>query len=1059
MVKNKNLKNRISKLLSFKNLEYKKKFYILSRLSESNIKKNDYLFDEFKCLVRSLNESNGEFPTEKYIYEFINNVFSDSKVNSIKESCNLNYSSNLESEIDLINEELDRVRFINKDLDKKLENSLLKSINKNINLIESNNYYEKEPSDYELEEIDLTDEDDVEEDIYSTKMNTNKEVSDLVNRYRDIFPQKEDSLFEKNRKTKYIQDKLGIFLPSVKKNPNWNAEKLKISEKLHIIAMYRLIEEQGISNVGLRKFFMFEKIRSYLNIRQKFSSVSDYISTQQISSISSGLTHDQREELQKRYNDLVSRIGPSRENNLDSNIVSEDEIVELLYLSAGQLKEDFKYFIDYLNKKYPVNSNILKTPEYEKLEPLSPEDEEAERSYQERMSSIDSSGEIDPETGEPLEADEETIRKINYEKIINGKKVIDTEDLIKNSKSKLDNMLTSASASRLIKSIGEKIQRLIDLQKKSRGGLNPDIFNVVKATGFNPNDPSHKLSDFIQPDEDYIPDYIPSEGLTQEEIEEMENLILEIEADQRSYEIYNLSRRGEFTDLIYEDNIDPNAIKQHLKDLGLDNPNQTYTWADIQRASYGIYKGSAGPRQAGQKAWENQLFFNSNLKEKSNIYAAAGEKWCETIIKLDLVHDITESFDESNIIKIPSIDDMKNPKAFKTIEKEKLISNKNAIKSSVEDLKRKEQTGEFSPEDRIKLDYRTEILKIIDDIEDSSGPQKKSAFFDLIYDMISSPSKLMKYFDDNSEGSYSNILEDKITEIFEMSAGDEEEITRRLENLANSNPQLMAQALLDSMISGNTGFRRFVSKICNDYYTKNIWSEVEDKLHHAIKEYFDINYGKGIVAPSFTKSQNLNDLYKVDKESTSLLNKIAAIIMKRVGIKSSGAKGAVPDSDLSSVRRSQLQYALGESDSRGDLAKFINEKFNEGKEENEKLKGLNGGQFGQSDVEKLLKDAFSPLPNSIIGSVYEEYQVLSKTRSEEIISYINTMSQDELNVLVSFCLAESEFRNREDASEFLKLAKNILKDSENAMKEYIKSNKKNLTDKQFEEWLEDEYGF
>ena len=1051
---NNNLKNRINKLLSFKNTEYRKKFYILSRLSESNIKKNDYLFEEFKCLVRSLNESNGEFPTEKYTYEFISNLFSDSKVNSIKESCNLNYSSNLDSEIDLINEELDKVRFINKDLDKKLENSLVKSINENINLIESNGY-EEEPSDLDLEEIDLED----EEDVYSTKMNTNKEISDIINRYQSIFPKKTDSLSERHRKTKFIKDKLGIFLPSVKSNPNWDAEKLKVSEKLHIIAMYRLIEEQGISNEGLRKFFMFEKIRSYLNIRQKFSSISDYLATQQVSSISSGLTHEQREDLQKKYNDLVSRIGPNVENNLDSDIVSEEEISELLYLSAGQLKEDYKYFISYLDNQYPIDGSDLNKPEYEELEPLSPEDEEAERAYQERMASIDGSGEIDPETGEPLEADEETIKKINHEKIINGKKVIDTQDLIDSSESKLNSMLTSISAARLVKSIGEKVQRLIDLQKKSSGQVNPDIFNVVKANGYNPNNPDHKLSDFIQPDDDYIPDYISSEGLTQEEIEEMEKLVLEIEADQRSYEIYNLSRRGEFTDLIYEDSIDPNAIKQHLKDLGLDNPNQAYTWADIQRASYGLYKGSAGPRQAGQKAWENQLFFNSNLKEKSNIYAAAGEKWCETIIKLDLVHDMIESFDESDIVKIPSLDDMKNPKAFKTINKEKLISNKAAIKASVEDLERKQQSGEISPEDKVKLDYRTEILKIINDIEDSSGRQKKSAFFDLIYDMISNPSKLMKYFDDNSDTSYSNILEEKINEIFEMSAGDEDEVTRRLENLANTDPQLMAQAILDSMISGNTGFRRFVSKICNDYYTKNIWSEVEDELHHAIKKYFDVNYGKGIVAPSFKDNQNLADLYKVDKPSTSLLNKIAALIMKRVGIKSAGAKGAVPDSDLSSVRQSQLQYALGESDSRGDLAKFINTKFNDGKEESEKLKGINGGQFGPDDVEKLLKDAFSPLPNSIIGSVYEEYQVLTKTRSEEIVSHINTMPQDELNVLVSFCLAESEFRDREDASEFLKLAQNILKDSKKAMSEYVKSNKKNLADKQFVEWLEDEYGF
>jgi len=62
---NKNLVNLTKKLLSFKSKEYKRKYHMLASLCETKIKSDDMLMSEFKCLVKSLNTSNGKFPEEK----------------------------------------------------------------------------------------------------------------------------------------------------------------------------------------------------------------------------------------------------------------------------------------------------------------------------------------------------------------------------------------------------------------------------------------------------------------------------------------------------------------------------------------------------------------------------------------------------------------------------------------------------------------------------------------------------------------------------------------------------------------------------------------------------------------------------------------------------------------------------------------------------------------------------------------------------------------------------------------------------------------------------------
>ena len=134
---NDKLKYRVNKLLSYKNKNYQRKFYTLSRLSESDLNKNKVLLEEFKCLVRSLNLTNGDLPDDNYIFEFLKKNITNDFLKEIKESIDLKYPKSVRDFDSLINEELDKINYINRELDLKLESVLIKSIEDKIDLLES----------------------------------------------------------------------------------------------------------------------------------------------------------------------------------------------------------------------------------------------------------------------------------------------------------------------------------------------------------------------------------------------------------------------------------------------------------------------------------------------------------------------------------------------------------------------------------------------------------------------------------------------------------------------------------------------------------------------------------------------------------------------------------------------------------------------------------------------------------------------------------------------------------------------------------------------------------
>ena len=133
----KKIKNRVNKLLSHKSNSYKRKYFLLSKFSDTNIKSNKSMLEEFKCYSKALNISDGIFPTEDSIINlFERQIVSETKSikianklsgNILKET-NLKLNKDIDTKNEAINSLLDSINLNNKKLNNKLEETLNKSI-------------------------------------------------------------------------------------------------------------------------------------------------------------------------------------------------------------------------------------------------------------------------------------------------------------------------------------------------------------------------------------------------------------------------------------------------------------------------------------------------------------------------------------------------------------------------------------------------------------------------------------------------------------------------------------------------------------------------------------------------------------------------------------------------------------------------------------------------------------------------------------------------------------------------------------------------------------------
>ena len=171
----------VKKLLEYKSNSYKRKYFILSNLFDTDVSNSERLNEELDCYVNSLNYSNGTYPDETDLLNFFKECLQlsnskdrlvESKIKFIKKYNDLRNPSNKKDIDSLINESLDNINFSNKSIDKKLCNLLKESIKyKKSILVESeyiakfiNENEEEIPTDEDLQSIELKDIEDETQD-------------------------------------------------------------------------------------------------------------------------------------------------------------------------------------------------------------------------------------------------------------------------------------------------------------------------------------------------------------------------------------------------------------------------------------------------------------------------------------------------------------------------------------------------------------------------------------------------------------------------------------------------------------------------------------------------------------------------------------------------------------------------------------------------------------------------------------------------------------------------------------------------------------------------------
>ena len=648
---NKKLIKRVNTLIESKNNNFKEKFYLLSYLANTEIKSDKRLMSEADCYINTLVNTNGDKPDICHVHNIVKEAIKLKKGNKykkefshVKDLCKMLTSEKSSLYESLIFEELSNVNnTIDFKLNNKLKEILLESINSKKPLLINeasktvdaadllDSYLDgnkvANPSsgrkeDLQLDDLDdeeayddfddlSTDEEDYEEEVNISRRELNKRQKELLLRYDWLLKRKNIPL---------IANKLKIYLPRKIKRKGVevpvpeNLENIPAIDKLAIIAKYKLIVEQSASITAMRKFEIINQIYYYLNVQKRFmdsdlaqiTAMGEKDLTKdkktRFSSSPSGLTEEEKREIMTELNKLIAKINLDDASTLNSDVVTEDELLFLLQKSVGSQRQSFDSFIDYLDDAYPTgektkSEEVMSDEEYEEYLRGNRELDAKEAAEDaEEFSDVP----IDPETGEPMYADVDTAAKIasSYTK---------ESDLEEIEMSAMDAIAMMRQKSQSLENVSKivKAGKKKELTPALKRALTMELEKVQAINGV-------KIT--ITPDK--------TKGEMHDEI------LAAIERPGGANEID--ANTGRITSNSWNEFFD--------KYLNYD-PEDPVSSADIARLSQGQWSGSGGVRQDLGKAWFKSLFYSSNLDIKGEIYAEIGKKFIDTARSLGLVED------------------------------------------------------------------------------------------------------------------------------------------------------------------------------------------------------------------------------------------------------------------------------------------------------------------------------------------------------------------------------------------------------------------------------------
>lgn len=1009
-MKNK-LKTRVKKILENKDNNYKRKYFLLSKIAETDIRKSE-LFETFVCYSKSLNTSNGRFPEEKAIVSlYQQQLFSEAVCKPAIEVCkskliketNLFYTSSITDENDVIKSLLESVSLGNRKINTKLSSILIEAARRKKSILSESEYSEanvvdltklfrepallQEPTPSDIYDIQDEEQEDFEDDIEEEESSyaTAAKIDRTVNKIIDIF----DPIVggdPKKMSQKDVAEKLGFKgngrYVKGQKMPvlsGWNKLEMAIGRMLSPLG-----RSKGMSTVAQRKWWIIQCIKFCLLIEKQqgyLLGVSSEekgrlkLSDDQKDAVSSVAGERRRSGQPMSHVEIKNIINQLHvvlmkgDYDLESSLIEEDELLRVLYMSSAKRPHKVKMFKHDLDVMYPISDY---RSEDEKVARLSQEEEEMSRSevgdyFSEKEGEVRSlySDEIDPETGEPLYADEETISRLKSQ-------VINVDE---SSSESVDEPITYMSINDYtdhMKKINNILSRLRELDDKMIG-VKPDIFYP-----FDQDDAGNLNYNEIEQIE------VPPQSLTTEEISEYENLVSELYKVKKIV-LLSLDRRGIIYDEMYERGATPEEFMAFMRSFGLSDGSTPQKYRDISRSSYGKFRDAAGSRQYALKAWFKANYYSLNPKEKAEIYAQLGEKWYERLTVLDLITD--EAFE------IPS----------------------------------KSKADKKSP--------------------------KLGAYFDSLPRYLT-PKTIERYFNVSGEESLEVEVQEKIQRAL-MLTDSEESFQEVIKAMQDSDPSAKKYAILDALFEGSSSFRIFATTMLKEFYNKNVWSTLESDLAGAVVEYFKKNYRNAGIGRSFEAGMKAGDIPK--EEGQDLFNPIIYLAMSRVGLPKEEAYTSGDDASLEDYQR---RYFLGDINNKGDFAQKVR-KFNStlktGGLYSINSNPMENKMFNRKDVELLLDDIFNP--RGIIGKVRDRMRQLTANTSNEFIVFLNDYDESKLDHIIVNAMAMSNVIKRGADPMNVEVYNAVAKDSEEALKKYKKHFAKQLTSPEFTEYLGDEFGY
>jgi|11BtaG_2_1085332.scaffolds.fasta_scaffold01416_3 hypothetical protein len=747
---NKKLTKRVMTLIENKNKDFKEKFYLLSYLANTDIKSDERLMSEADCYINTLVNTDGVKPDIKHVHNLLKESIKikegakyKKEFECVKDLCRLINIEKLSSEESFIFEELNSISNLTDfKLNNKLKNIFLKSVNNNTPLLISeaiktvdaddlldNFYGDKKVSkpntgryaDLDLDVLDdneaysdeaVQDDDEAvqDDDDFDKKVN----ARELNRRQKEVLLRYDWLLKRKN--IPFIASKLNIYLPKqIKKKgvsipPPENLENIPAIDKLAIVAKYKLIVEQSATVKALRKFEIINQIYYYLNIQKRFldSDMAQIMSVgekdltknrkSRFSSSPSRLTDDEKREVKAELDKLISKINLDNASTLDSDTVSESELISILKKSVGVQKDAAVSFLSYLNNAYPLSGNkqnsqeVMSDEEYEEYLRGNREldAKEALEDDEEFRNDL-----VDAESGEPLYASVETAAKIasSYKKENDFEEVeVEAADAIQlmsqksQSLMKIQELETKAKArKKLVRSSNEEKQKFIaelsasmtrsqvEAEKQKPGWQTRMYLSELDRAEFD--DAIEKYSVLVGTKLIVIPDRSKKEV--------HDEILHAIDKPQGANKLNPTTGKIESSTW--------NEFFDKYLDYDPENPTSN---ADIARLSQGQWRDTGGVRQSVGKSFAKSLFYTSNIKVKSEIYAELGKKYIDIARKLGLVEfDISSVGEDTS-----SIETKGDIVSFKRLEE--LITREDVFEEYF-------TSGLSNEEDEETLDYLT----------------------------------------------------------------------------------------------------------------------------------------------------------------------------------------------------------------------------------------------------------------------------------------------------------------------------------------------------------------